>query len=194
MQSALWKGLRAAARVGVRSSWAIAALLAASAVACTAASNPPSAASPSAASPSAAESPAAPSPAAETAPTAPAPTAQAPATTRSGQFVAAEHPTQGGVTLIEENGRRYLELDGNFQTDAGPDLFVVLHKASNILATTNPPAYPLAEGDYVELAPLQSTEGTQRYEIPDAIALADYSSVAIWCRQFNATFGAAALM
>lgn len=134
-------------------------------------------------------------PAAQTAPaTSETPIAQTPTAARSGQFVAAEHPTLGGVSIVEENGRRYLELDSAFQTDAGPDLFVILHKASDILATTQPPAYPLAEGDYVELAPLQSTEGTQRYEIPDAIALADYSSVAIWCRQFNATFGAASLM
>lgn len=176
MQFTLWNCLKTAA---------IAAAITTGLAACTPTSNTSS----SAGNPAAATS------AAKGAPAAPAaPSAQAPATARSGQFVGAEHPTQGGVSLIEENGRRYLELDSAFQTDAGPDLFIVLHKASDILATAQAPAYPLAEGDYVELAPLQSTAGTQRYEIPDAIALSDYRSVAIWCRQFNATFGAAMLM
>ncbi|MBD2256056.1 DM13 domain-containing protein [Pseudanabaena sp. FACHB-2040] len=138
----------------------------------------------------------------ETAPTAPSATApaasEAPLTTTaapglSGTFVAAEHPTTGTVRIIEEDGMRYLEFDAAFKTDPGPDLTVVLHQAEDILAVTQSPAYPLQEGEYVVIEELQSTEGTQRYAIPPELNLADYSSVGIWCRQFNATFGAASL-
>ena len=79
-----------------------------------------------------------------------------------------------------------MELDGQFKTDAGPDLVVILHRSSA-------PALKLKAGDYLSLAPLRATTGSQRYAIPADVKLADYNAVAIWCRQFNATFGAATL-
>jgi hypothetical protein len=75
----------------------------------------------------------------------------------------------------------------------GPDLVVILHRSEDVIGSTTPPAYPINEGDYVVLAPLQQFKGAQSYPIPDTINLADYRSVGIWCRKFNATFGAAAL-
>ncbi|MGJ3245923.1 MAG: DM13 domain-containing protein [Elainellaceae cyanobacterium] len=110
-----------------------------------------------------------------------------------GSFVSGEHPTQGAVSIIEDNGQRYVEFANDFQTDSGPDLFVILHQSDDVIGSSAPPAHPIEEGDYVTLAPLQSVSGGQRYLIPETINLEDYQSVAIWCRQFNATFGAASL-
>ena len=103
----------------------------------------------------------------------------------SGNFVDAEHPTTGAVTIINEGGKNYLEFGEDFQSDDGPDLFVLLHKSEE------PKTYQ--EEDYVSLKELQSTQGTQRYEIPDEVNIADYKSTVIWCRKFNATFGYANL-
>lgn len=105
----------------------------------------------------------------------------------SGKFQAGEHPTQGTVNIITEQGKRYLEFDQNFKTDAGPDLFVILHRSDA------PPVAGIKEKDYVSIARLKKTNGTQRYALPDNLKLAEFKSVAIWCRQFNATFGYAAL-
>lgn len=114
--------------------------------------------------------------------------------TRSGAFVSGEHTTQGTARLVTQGDKSFLELDQAFKTsEMGPDLVVILHRSTNVIGTTNPPAYPLKEGDYVFLAPLQKFGGAQRYAIPATIKLADYNSVAIWCRRFNATFGAAKL-
>ena len=110
---------------------------------------------------------------------------------KSGSFQAGEHPTAGTVRLIKENGQHYLEFDGDFQSDRGPDLFVVLHRSNDVIGTTEAPTHSLAEGDYLTIAPLEAVSGTQRYAIPEAVDLSEYQSVAIWCRQFNATFGAA---
>ena len=107
--------------------------------------------------------------------------------TQSGTFQAAEHPTKGMVRLVTENGKRYLELDEAFKTDNGPDLFVILHRSEK------PPTYGIKEKDYVSISRLQKVSGTQRYAIPAGVNLADFGSVAIWCRQFNATFGFAPL-
>ncbi|NJL84850.1 MAG: DM13 domain-containing protein [Leptolyngbyaceae cyanobacterium SM1_1_3] len=114
------------------------------------------------------------------------------AASRSGTFVAAEVETEGTAAIVTEAGQNYLELDQSFQTsDRGPDLVVILHRSDDVLGATEPPAYPLQEQDYVVLAPLEAFSGAQRYLIPAEVNLDDYKSAAIWCRQFNATFGVA---
>ena len=122
--------------------------------------------------------------------TLPGPTVAQAQTTRkllkSGPFKAVEHPTRGSARIVEIGGKSFVELDGQFKTDAAPDLVVILHRSSA-------PALKLKAGDYLSLAPLRATTGSQRYAIPADVKLADYNAVAIWCRQFNATFGAATL-
>jgi len=108
--------------------------------------------------------------------------------------VSGEHETKGTASIIRENDKNYLQLGEDFTTfDMGPDLVVILHRSEDVIGSTEPPAYALNEKDYVILADLKEFSGTQRYEIPDNINLEDYPSAAIWCRQFNATFGAARL-
>ena len=105
----------------------------------------------------------------------------------SGTFASLDHPTAGEVNILTQGDREYLELSEDFQTDDGPELVVVLHRSGQIQNSA------LNEGDYFALAPLEDTRGSQRYEIPEGIDLADYGSVAIWCREFNVTFGYATL-
>ncbi|HBL11330.1 MAG TPA: electron transfer protein with DM13 domain protein [Cyanobacteria bacterium UBA11162] len=113
---------------------------------------------------------------------------------KSGTFVSGEHSTQGTVQIVIKNGKPVLELNEAFKTsEMGPDLVVILHRSSDVIGSTKPPAYPIQQSDYVIIAPLQKFSGAQSYSIPDNVNLADYQSVAIWCRKFNATFGAAAL-
>lgn len=120
--------------------------------------------------------------------------AQAPTVVSSGIFVSGEHPTKGGVKILKEGNKRLIQLDPQFSTfSMGPDLVVILHRSNNVIGSTKPPAYALKAGDYVVVAPLKKFQGTQTYTIPESINLADYKSVGIWCRKFNATFGAAAL-
>ncbi len=104
-----------------------------------------------------------------------------------GNFQAAEHPTQGKVRIITHRGKHYLEFDRSFKTAQGPDLFVILHRDRTL------PISGLKEKDYVSVARLRRVQGRQRYELPQNINLADFKSVAIWCRKFNATFGFASL-
>jgi hypothetical protein len=69
----------------------------------------------------------------------------------------------------------------------GPDLHVLLD------STERPPQSYSNPGSAVNLGSLREFSGAQRYPIPDAINIADYSSVVIWCRMANATFGYAPL-
>ena len=104
----------------------------------------------------------------------------------AGQFVSVEHPTSGQVSIIEEDGVRYLEIGEDFQSDRGPALEIILHKSDTV-------GLQIEEGSYVSLGELQSFNGAQRYIIPEAIDLTQYQSVAVWCQEFNATFGYAPL-
>ena len=104
----------------------------------------------------------------------------------AGQFVSVEHPTSGQVKVIEEDGARYLEIGEDFQSDRGPALEIILHESDTV-------GLQIEEGSYVSLGELKSFNGAQRYLIPEAIDLEQYQSVAIWCQQFNATFGYAPL-
>lgn len=102
----------------------------------------------------------------------------------SGSFVTVDqgHPTTGQAKIVTENGQRYLELDSNFGTASGPAVQVVLYSGDT--APVN-----LGNSGYVVLGNLQRFDGAQRYTISDDIDLDDYGSVAIWCAQFDVTFG-----
>ena len=108
------------------------------------------------------------------------------AKTNNGSFVAVEHPTQGGVNIIEEDGIKYLELSSDFQTDSGPALEVILHSSPTV-------GLKVQEGEYISLGKLKAVSGSQRYQLPQNLNLDEYQSVAIWCQEFNATFGYATL-
>ncbi|WP_026733855.1 DM13 domain-containing protein [Fischerella sp. PCC 9605] len=126
-------------------------------------------------------------PVSETQPATPVAQSSTANVSQTGSFVRAEQPTQGNVKVLTENGKRYLEFDGSFKTNQGPDLFVILYRNGTV------PVSGIKEKDYVSIARLQKTSGTQRYAVPDNVKLTDYQSVAIWCRKFNATFGYASL-
>lgn len=103
-----------------------------------------------------------------------------------------QHKAQARIT--NKNGKSVLNLEQSFKTsEMGPDLVVILHRSENVIGSTKPPSYPLKKGDYIVLAPLKKFSGAQTYTIPNNIKLANYKSVVIWCRKFNATFGAATL-
>lgn len=113
---------------------------------------------------------------------------------RSGTFVDGEHPTKGMVRLIKEGNNHVIELDQAFSTStSGPDLVVILHRSADVIGSTTPPAFAIKEGDYVLIAPLKEYNGAQRYTVPANINPDQFKSAAIWCRQFNATFGSATL-
>ena len=106
----------------------------------------------------------------------------------SGNFVTVEqgHPTTGSARIVAVNGQQYLELSEEFSTASGPAVYVVLHQDATV-------GINLSEADYVTIAPLESVNGAQRYAIPETVDVSDFSSVVIWCEQFNVTFGYATL-
>ena len=84
--------------------------------------------------------------------------------------------------MVKENGKQYIEFSEDFEVSQGPDLEIILHKDSSVPVSID-------EDDYISLAAIQSFNGSQRYEVPKNVDLKDYASVAVWCEEFNVTFG-----
>ncbi len=103
----------------------------------------------------------------------------------SGDFQKSEHPTSGSAQIVMQNGKKYLKLDSSFQSDSGPDLFVILHRQAS------PKSY--GKADYVNLGRLKKVSGQQMYIISNQVNIVNFKSVVIWCQKFNATFGFAPL-
>jgi Electron transfer DM13 len=103
----------------------------------------------------------------------------------SGDFEKSKHPTSGVAQIVIQNGKKYLKFDSSFQSDSGPDLFVILHRQDS------PKSY--AKANYVSLGRLKKVSGQQMYAIPNGVNITKFKSVVIWCKKFNATFGFAPL-
>lgn len=101
-------------------------------------------------------------------------------------FVGVDHPTQGRVSIVEEDGLQYLEISSDFITDKGPDLEVILHSSATVDARVQP-------GKYLNLGALKAFNDRQRYQLPQDLDLNEYQSVAIWCEHYNVTFSYAPL-
>jgi hypothetical protein len=101
-----------------------------------------------------------------------------------GSFETRAHTTTGTARVIEQaNGSRVLALV-DFETDAGPDLFVY------VTARTT-------EGNDVDgatrLGALKGNIGNQQYALPAGLELRGAATVIVWCRAFSVSFGAATL-
>lgn len=103
----------------------------------------------------------------------------------SGDFQKSEHPTSGNAQIVMQNGKKYLKLDSSFQSESGPDVFILLHRQGS------PKSY--GKADYIKLGRLKKFSGQQMYTIPNGVNIGNFKSVVIWCRKFNATFGFAPL-
>lgn len=145
----------------------------------------------------------APPPKAEDAGASPRPGSTAPAVTSagpspvgnqilaSGDFVSHEHQTMGTAQIVRlADGRHQLVLQ-DLQTSNGPDLRVWLADQPVLDGTAGWRVFD--DGKWAELARLKGNRGDQVYEVPAAVDPAEFRSVAIWCRRFAVSFGAAPL-
>ena len=96
----------------------------------------------------------------------------------------------GQWQIIEtSDGNRFLELGDDFRTSGAPDLKIYLSELS-----ADEVANDTAEPSGTLIAPLESTRGAQRYEIPADLDLSGFQSVLIHCRQFTKLWAASALL
>ncbi len=106
---------------------------------------------------------------------------------RQGSFRDVAHPTSGSVTVVKDGDKPHLLLSGDFKTDSGPALEIIFYSESTV------PTKIEGKGEYFRLAKLRKVRGSDRYALPENFELGKYQSVAIWCEEFDVTFGYAPL-
>ena len=94
------------------------------------------------------------------------------------------HRGRGTVRLIAgtDGAPGTLRIE-DFSVTNGPDLFVVLSTADGY-----------TEQGALNLGGLKATDGDFNYEIPAGTDLSRFTSVVVWCRQFDVDFAIATLM
>ncbi|MCY4556050.1 MAG: DM13 domain-containing protein [Chloroflexi bacterium] len=109
----------------------------------------------------------------------------------SGQFRDADsfHKGSGSATVYDlgSEGGHILRLE-DFRVTNGPDLRVLLVNAPNPESHSD-----LDDAGYIELGKLKGNVGSQNYDIPANVSLADVQSVVIYCNPFRVVFSVATL-
>ncbi len=109
----------------------------------------------------------------------------------TGQFRDADsfHKGSGTATVYDlgADGGQILRLE-DFRVTNGPDLRVLLANAPNPESHSD-----LDDAGYVELGKLKGNVGSQNYDIPSSVSLADVQSVVIYCNPFRVVFSVATL-
>ena len=102
----------------------------------------------------------------------------------SGEWVKKTQAIRGTWSIVERDGRTFIEFDDQFRTRNAPDLKVFLTADSSAtLENEN------AIDNAVFIARLQSNRGAQSYELPADVNAADFSSVIIHCEQYTKLWG-----
>ena len=99
----------------------------------------------------------------------------------SGTFIHANpsdpiHFGKGKVSVYE----RTVFLEPDFEVGPGPAYHVYLVPKPNIRSSAD-----LGDAMFVDLGRLRAFAGSQRYEIPSGVNLAQFPSVIIWCERFG---------
>lgn len=99
------------------------------------------------------------------------------------------HKGSGMATVYDlgADAGRILRLE-DFRVTNGPDLRVLLANAPNPESRSD-----LDDAGYVELGKLKGNVGSQNYDIPSSVSLADVQSVVIYCNPFRVVFSVATL-
>lgn len=94
------------------------------------------------------------------------------------------HYGKGGVTVYQD----LVHLEGDFEVGPGPKFHVYLVPDKGVTPVTN-----VAKTLFVDLGRLKAFKGSQNYPVPQAVNLANYRSVVIWCEQFGVLISPAEL-
>lgn len=104
--------------------------------------------------------------------------------TIQGDFVQKSKRLKGSYKIVQENGQTIIRFADNFKTVNGPDLKVFL--SPNTIEDSE--GHNATDGA-VLLGFVKSNKGTQDYQLPAGVTLADFNSVLIHCEAFSVLWG-----
>ncbi|MEM1398017.1 MAG: DM13 domain-containing protein [Pseudomonadota bacterium] len=106
----------------------------------------------------------------------------------SGTWSKVSFKSSGQWSIVERDGKRYIELSDDFRTRNAPDLKIFLSpKAAGSLDGKN-----ATDGSF-RVAELSSNKGGQSYELPDDLDLSAYETVIIHCEAYSKLWSVSSL-
>ncbi|MEO0973023.1 MAG: DM13 domain-containing protein [Pseudomonadota bacterium] len=85
------------------------------------------------------------------------------------------HKVSGGVTVVEQDGRKLVILDEAFRFDGAPDPKLGFSRDGR--------------KPKVLFSPLRSDRGRQVYELPGRLNTEDLAGLNLWCERFGVQLG-----
>ena len=120
-----------------------------------------------------------------------APAPQGPVQVASGSFISHEHSTSGTARVLRNpDGSHQLVLE-DLATSNGPDVRVWLSAAPVIEGKDG--WFTAGDHEHLDVAPIKGNLGNQVYDLPAGTDLSAWTSVVLWCDDFDVSFGAAEL-
>ena len=102
----------------------------------------------------------------------------------SGDFVRKSKRLKGAWNVEQRDGKTFIVFSDDFRAANGPDLKIFLSPKSIADATGKN-----AVDGSINIGELKKTKGTQEYEVPAGINLADYGSVLVHCEAYSVLWG-----
>ena len=102
----------------------------------------------------------------------------------SGDFVRMSKKLKGSWTVEQRGEKTFIVFADDFRAANGPDLKIFLSPKSIGDATGKN-----AVDGSLNIGELKKTKGTQEYEVPAGINLADYGSLLVHCEAYSVLWG-----
>ncbi|MFN3212284.1 MAG: DM13 domain-containing protein [Henriciella sp.] len=102
----------------------------------------------------------------------------------SGDFIKKSKRLKGSWSVEQRDGKTFIVFADDFRAANGPDLKIFLSPKSIADATGKN-----AVDGSINIGELKKTKGTQEYEVPAGINLADYGSVLVHCEAYSVLWG-----
>jgi len=102
----------------------------------------------------------------------------------SGTFIKKKKKLKGAWEVVQRGDKTFIVFGDDFRAANGPDLKIFLSPktVSDVTGKT-------AINGALNIGELKATKGTQEYEVPAGVNLADYSSVLVHCEAYSVLWG-----
>lgn len=102
----------------------------------------------------------------------------------SGDFIRKSKRLKGSWDVVQRDGKTFISFSEDFRAANGPDLKIFLSPKSVADATGKN-----AVDGSINIGELKKTKGSQEYEIPAGVNLADFGSVLVHCEAYSVLWG-----
>ncbi|MEL7541983.1 MAG: DM13 domain-containing protein [Pseudomonadota bacterium] len=102
----------------------------------------------------------------------------------SGTFVKKKKKLKGAWEVVQRGDKTFIVFAEDFRAANGPDLKIFLspQTVSDVTGKT-------AINGAINIGELKATKGTQEYEVPAGVNLADFNSVLVHCEAYSVLWG-----